>query len=72
MAVATMPLRRAAELIQSADKAKVNAVLCDLKLRAEIDAGAGQSERLRGALFFNDGSGAADALESHFPRLDAP
>ena len=72
VAVATMPLLRAAELIQIADKAKVNAVLCDLKLRAEIDAGAGQSERLRGALFFNDGSGAADALESHFPRIDAP
>ena len=70
VAVATMPLLRAAELIQIADKAQVNAVLCDLKLRAEIDAGAGQCERLRGALFFNDGSGAADALETHFPRTD--
>lgn len=72
IAVATMPLLRAAELKQIAEKAQINAVLCDLKLRDEIDVGARDCARLQGARFFNDGSGASDALETYFPKADSP
>ncbi len=72
VAVATMPLLRAAELKQIAEKAQVNAVLCDVRLRAEIDEGARTCAHLEHALFFNDGSGAADALESFTGRYDQP
>ncbi|MFM7571269.1 MAG: AMP-binding protein, partial [Betaproteobacteria bacterium] len=72
IAVATMPLLRAAELKQLAEKAQINAVLCDLKLRDEIDVGARDCARLQGARFFNDGSGASDALETYFPKADSP
>lgn len=70
--VATMPLLRATELKQVADKARISAVLCDLKLRAEIDLGVASCPALARALFFNDGSGAADALETHLPARAKP
>ena len=72
VAVATMPLLRAAELIQIAEKAQVQAVLCDARLRAEIDAGARTCAALRHARFFNDASGASDALEAAFARVPTP
>jgi 2-aminobenzoate-CoA ligase len=72
VAVATMPLLRATELKQVADKAKISAVLCDIKLRAEIDLGKASCPALGRALFFNDGSGAVDALETHLSKYDRP
>ena len=72
VAVATMPLLRAAELIQIAEKAQINAVLCDAKLREEVDAGARQCTRLKGARFFNGNSAATDSLEHYFPKRDKP
>lgn len=72
VAVATMPLLRATELKQVADKAKISAVLCDIKLRAEIDLGKASCPALGRALFFNDGSGAVDALETHLSKYDKP
>lgn len=72
VAVATMPLLRATELKQVADKAKISAVLCDNKLRAEIDLGKASCPALGRALFFNDGSGAVDALETHLSNDDRP
>jgi 2-aminobenzoate-CoA ligase len=67
IAVPTMPLLRSRELGTIIDKARVNAVLCSAKLRAEIDAVAG-SHRV---VYFNDATGAC-ALESLMARHDAP
>ncbi len=64
IAVPTMPLLRAKELKQIVDKAQVSAALCDLRLREEIDLLRPDAPQLAQVLFFNDGSGAGDALET--------
>src|SRR5690348_8936506 len=58
IAVATMPLLRARELSVILDKAEVNAALCDLALKDELEAARGRCP----ALYFN--STAPDALDT--------
>jgi 2-aminobenzoate-CoA ligase len=72
IAVATMPLLRASELIPIANKAQVNAVLCDLKLRDEVDRAAPDCPCLGNALFFNDGAAGEESLEALIGRHDQP
>jgi len=69
VAVPTMPLLRAQDLAPVVAKAKVAAVLCDRALRDEIDALARATPALEQVMFFNDGSGASDALETHLPAM---
>ncbi|MCD6681161.1 MAG: benzoate-CoA ligase family protein [Burkholderiaceae bacterium] len=64
VAVPTMPLLRAKDLAPVVEKARVSAALCDLQLRDEIDRLREQTDALEQVMFFNDGSGADDALES--------
>ncbi len=64
VAVGTMPLLRARELVPIIAKAQVNAALCDVRMRDELDAARRDSPTLAQVLWFNDGSGAADALET--------
>ena len=64
IAVATMPLLRARELLPVIDKAQVNAVLCDRALVAEIALVRQQRPALLKVLYFNDGASAPDSLES--------
>ncbi|MEZ5661677.1 MAG: AMP-binding protein [Burkholderiaceae bacterium] len=64
VAVPTMPLLRAAELAPIIDKAQVQAALCDIALADEMRAARERCPGLRQLLFFNDGSGADDALET--------
>lgn len=67
IAVPTMPLLRAKDLLPVVEKARVGAALCDLQLRDEIDILRGQTDSLKQVMFFNDGSGEADALERYLP-----
>ncbi|HLS56455.1 MAG TPA: AMP-binding protein, partial [Zeimonas sp.] len=69
VAVPTMPLLRAKDLAPVVAKAKVSAALCDIQLRDELDALARETPSLKQLVFFNDGSGAADALETHLPAM---
>jgi len=69
VAVPTMPLLRAKDLAPVVAKAKVSAALCDVQLRDELDALARETPSLKQLVFFNDGSGAADALETHLPAM---
>jgi len=69
IAVPTMPLLRAQDLAPVVGKAKVGAALCDLQLRDEIDALRERSDVLQQVMFFNDGSGAPDALETHLAGM---
>jgi 2-aminobenzoate-CoA ligase len=72
IAVATMPLLRASELIPIANKAQVDAVLCDLKLRDEVDRAAADCPYLGNALFFNDETAGGQSLEARVGRYDQP
>jgi 2-aminobenzoate-CoA ligase len=72
IAVATMPLLRASELIPIATKAQVNAVLCDLRLREEVERAAAECPLLARPMFFNDSRGTDDALETWLPRYPEP
>ncbi len=69
VAVPTMPLLRAKDLAPVVAKAKVSAALCDIALRDELDALARETPSLKQVVFFNDGSGAADALETHLAGM---
>ena len=73
VAVPTMPLLRAKDLAPVVSRAKIAAALCDVSLRDELDALMRQTPpaqgSLRQAMFFNDGSGAADALETHLAEM---
>lgn len=64
VAVPTMPLLRAKDLSPVVEKARVSAALCDLQLREEIDVLRTQVDGLEQVMFFNDGSGEDDALET--------
>ena len=69
VAVPTMPLLRAKDLAPVVAKAKVSAALCDIQLRDELDALMRETPSMKQSMFFNDGSGAADALETHLPEM---
>ncbi len=71
IAVATMPMLRAKELVQIIEKARVTIALCDSGLRGELDAAAASSPRLARIVCFGDAS-AADGLEARMARHDAP
>ena len=62
IAVATMPMLRAKELVQIIEKGKVTHALCDQALRAELEAAQGQAPRLAQAVYFGDTS--ATGLEA--------
>lgn len=64
IAVPTMPLLRAGELRTIIDKARVQAALCDHALAEELRLAQPDCPTLRHSLWFNDGSGAGDALET--------
>src|SRR5450432_4260307 len=66
IAVATMPLLRAKELVQIIDKGRVTHALCDHGLRAELDAAAAQSPVLAHRVCFGDAS--VDGLEARMAR----
>jgi 2-aminobenzoate-CoA ligase len=55
VAVATMPLLRAKELLPVIEKAKVNAALCDFKLAGELQEAQKLAPELRQILYFNAG-----------------
>jgi len=63
VAVATMPMLRAAELVPVIDKAQVSAALCDVRLKDELLAAQGRCPELRQVLWFNDADGS-DSLEA--------
>jgi 2-aminobenzoate-CoA ligase len=61
-----MPLLRATELRQIIDKANVEAALCDVRLRDEMELAAAGCKDMKQVLYFNDGG--AGSLEQ---RLSA-
>ncbi|MEZ5651566.1 MAG: AMP-binding protein [Burkholderiaceae bacterium] len=64
IAVPTMPLLRAGELATIIDKAQVQAALCDVALADELRGARARCPSLEHVLWFNDGSGTRDALET--------
>ncbi len=58
VAVATMPLLRARELVPVIDKARVGTALCDARLKDELAAAQAQCPVLERVLLFDDGDGA--------------
>jgi 2-aminobenzoate-CoA ligase len=75
IAVATMPLLRAKELVQVISKAKINAALCDARLLHELELAQAQCPDLHQILRFNDsGAGSLEALlegkPTDFPAID--
>jgi 2-aminobenzoate-CoA ligase len=71
IAVATMPMLRAKELVQIVGKAQVTIALCDAALRGELDAAAAQAPMLERVVCFGDAS-ATDGLEARMVRHQAP
>ncbi len=69
IAVATMPLLRAAELRKVIEKAQVTIALCDAALAPELDTAIAQSAARVTLACFN--STAADALETRMARASA-
>ena len=67
IAVATMPLLRAKELVQIIDKAEISHALADRTLADELQAAAAQCKTLREVCYFNDPSpeGLEAAMERH-------
>jgi 2-aminobenzoate-CoA ligase len=57
VAVATMPLLRARELVPVIDKARVSAALCDARLKDELVSAQAQCPVLEKVLWFDDGDG---------------
>jgi 2-aminobenzoate-CoA ligase len=73
VAVPTMPLLRAKELVTIVKLARVDAVLCAADLRAELDQACSDAEVPPRVLSFNDGApGSLDALMASMPsRFEA-
>jgi 2-aminobenzoate-CoA ligase len=71
IAVATMPMLRAKELVQIIEKGQVTTALCDAALRGELDAAAAAAPSLAPIVCFGDAS-SADGLEARMARHDAP
>jgi 2-aminobenzoate-CoA ligase len=68
IAVATMPLLRARELVPVIERAKVNAALCDAALREEMELARAQCAGLGAVLYFNtDAPGSLDVLQAGKP-----
>ncbi len=59
--VPTLPLLRAAELVQVLRKAEISHALCDVRLRQELEVARAQSPSLRCVAWFGDD--AADSVE---------
>ncbi|MEW6098716.1 MAG: AMP-binding protein [Pseudomonadota bacterium] len=72
IAVATMPLLRAKELVQIIDKAEISHALADRTLADELQAAAAQCKTLREVRYFNDPSpeGLEAAMERHPAAFD--
>ncbi len=62
IAVGTMPLLRAKELIDIVTKAEISHALCDARLAAELDAARPQCPTLGNVMFFGDAT--PDGLEA--------
>ncbi|MEQ1682030.1 MAG: AMP-binding protein [Burkholderiaceae bacterium] len=58
IAVATMPMLRAKELMQIIEKGEVTHALCDHALRGELEVAQLQAPRLAQVVYFGDASGA--------------
>jgi 2-aminobenzoate-CoA ligase len=69
IAVGSMPLLRAKELTQIVQKAEISHALCDVRLRAELDAAREACPTLKRALHFH--SEAADGLEARMAKKSA-
>jgi 2-aminobenzoate-CoA ligase len=68
IAVATMPLLRAKELVQIIEKGEVTHALCDQALRAELEVAQLQAPRLTQAAYFGNASAAGlEALMAKQP-----
>jgi 2-aminobenzoate-CoA ligase len=61
VAVPTLPMLRAAELVQVLRKAQISHALCDSRLREELETARSQSPSLRCVAYFGDD--AADSIE---------
>jgi 2-aminobenzoate-CoA ligase len=70
IAVATMPMLRAKELVQIIDKAQVTIALCDASLRGELESAAAARPSLTKTILFGDPSPAG--LETRMASHDAP
>ncbi|MFN7643784.1 MAG: AMP-binding protein [Burkholderiales bacterium] len=64
VAVATMPLLRARELVPVIDKARVTAALCDARLAEEMHLAQAQCPSLAQVLWFDDGDGTVDGARA--------
>lgn len=71
IAVATMPLLRAKELVTICDTARVRLALCDHRQREEVEKARARSETLRDVRYYGD-AGGEGALEPLLSRHDAP
>jgi 2-aminobenzoate-CoA ligase len=74
IAVTTMPLLRARELVRICEKAEVSFALCDARLSEELEAAKAQSAFLKDIRYFNsDRSGSVDELmgayDKSFPNV---
>jgi 2-aminobenzoate-CoA ligase len=72
IAVTTMPLLRAKELVQIASKAEVRHCLCDARLRDEVRRAAAESPWLAECVTWGDGrlEGLMDAHPATFENVD--
>lgn len=68
VAVPTMPLLRAKELLTIIDKAQIGAALCDAALIDEMKAAASESDTLTQLVAFNAGLDDPEGLESRCAR----
>lgn len=71
IAVTTMPLLRARELVRICDKANVQLALCDARLSEEMDAAKAQAASLKDIRYFNSTSadGLEKAMKAHNDRF---
>lgn len=72
VAVTTMPLLRARELAQIADRAQINAALCEETLIDELRSGLAQSVGDRPCLAYSLGNDAGASLDSAMRRYTEP
>ncbi len=70
IAVPTMPLLRAKELVEIINKAQVSAALCDRALQEEIIQTQACCPMLKQTLYFNDNLATADGKDSLERRLN--
>jgi 2-aminobenzoate-CoA ligase len=70
IAVTTMPLLRARELVRICEKAEVAFALCDARLSEELEAAKTQSSFLKDVCFF--GSDGPASLETLMRKYDEP